>query len=519
MPIDWSRGYTVFNSPFRRIVLGLLLSLLGAVPLQSQSVQAPRPAPVRIEPGLEEAVNWKWWVEPSDEKDWGLQSPGIPRASPTAKPGTADAPTATAITRPDSYEVKRGDALSIIARKFGMTVVELKTVNGLTTDLIKVGQTLKIPTIEELEAMAPAPEEEPTVADEEADPTESPAEKTPVYYNFTRETKTVLLQSFLDRENFSTGPIDGYPGAMFDKAQALYLAAHGDVDRAEPLIDKAVSAIGEPFTRYTLKPEDFRFIAPPKALKGRGKAGVEPPPMSYEGLIAQSYLAYLTPWEFVAERFHCAEKLLRTLNDELEGIPQAGTEFKVPNVIPFEIEKAFETPLQPAADPAKAVTAAIVDLNRLEIFLEGKLVAVFPMSVARPGLRGRGSWVILDATPRPRLVTRAEPKEGAEPEPVSPSPSPSPSESSTPGTDNVPRAKPVAATEQDLAAGPNNPLGIVWINLAKSDSTDPLPYGLHGTSIPGRMNSQESIGGLRLANWDIIRAVRMLPPGTPLQWK
>ena len=73
--------------------------------------------------------------------------------------------------------------------------------------------------------------------------------------------------------------------------------------------------------------------------------------------------------------------------------------------------------------------------------------------------------------------------------------------------------------EQDLAAGPNNPLGIVWINLAKSDSTDPLPYGLHGTSIPGRMNSQESIGGLRLANWDIIRAVRLLPPGTPLQWK
>lgn len=519
----------MFNSFFRRIVLGLLLSPLGAGSLQAQGAQTPqgaptsRPAPVRIEPGLEEAVNWKWWVAPSDEKDWGLRLPGLPQKSPTGEPGTADAPSATVIARPDSYEVKRGDALSIIARKFAMTVAQLKEVNGLTTDLIKIGQTLKIPTIEELEAMAPPPEPEveveveATVADEEAEPTESPAEKTPVYYNFTRETKTVLLQSFLDRENFSTGPIDGYPGAMFDKALELYLSVHDDVDRAAPLIDKAVKAIGEPFTRYRLKPEDFRFIAPPKAVKGRGNAGAAPPPMSYEGLTAQTYLAYLTPWEFVAERFHCAERLLRTLNYELEGIPQAGTEFKVPNVIPFEIEKAFEAPLQPAADPAKTVTAAIVDLKRLEIFREGKLVAVFPMSVARPGLRGRGSWVILDATPRPRLVTRAELKESSKPKPVSPSPSPSPL--STPDTDDAVPPEPAPATEQDLAAGPNNPLGIVWIDLAKSDSTDPLPYGLHGTSIPGRMNSQESIGGLRLANWDIIRAVRLLPPGTPLQWK
>jgi hypothetical protein len=33
------------------------------------------------------------------------------------------------------------------------------------------------------------------------------------------------------------------------------------------------------------------------------------------------------------------------------------------------------------------------------------------------------------------------------------------------------------------------------------------------------MKTQESIGGLRLTNWDIARAVRMLPEGTPLAWK
>ena len=61
-----------------------------------------------------------------------------------------------------------------------------------------------------------------------------------------------------------------------------------------------------------------------------------------------------------------------------------------------------------------------------------------------------------------------------------------------------------------LAAGPNNPTGILWINLAKGSDPKALPYGLHGTSIPGAMTKQESIGGFRLTNWDIARAVRRL---------
>jgi lipoprotein-anchoring transpeptidase ErfK/SrfK len=77
----------------------------------------------------------------------------------------------------------------------------------------------------------------------------------------------------------------------------------------------------------------------------------------------------------------------------------------------------------------------------------------------------------------------------------------------------------VLPSEQYLAAGPRNPVGIFWINLAKSKSTEPLPYGLHGTSIPDQMTTEESIGGFRLTNWDIARAVRLLPAGTPIQWK
>jgi lipoprotein-anchoring transpeptidase ErfK/SrfK len=77
----------------------------------------------------------------------------------------------------------------------------------------------------------------------------------------------------------------------------------------------------------------------------------------------------------------------------------------------------------------------------------------------------------------------------------------------------------VLPAEEYLPAGPNNPAGIIWINLAKSNPPEILPFGLHGTSIPGRMNKLASIGGFRMPNWDIARAVRMLPAGTPLTWQ
>ena len=44
----------------------------------------------------------------------------------------------------DIYIVKKGDTLWDIARKYGMTVNELKELNNLSSNLLKIGQTLKI---------------------------------------------------------------------------------------------------------------------------------------------------------------------------------------------------------------------------------------------------------------------------------------------------------------------------------------------------------------------------------------
>ena len=49
------------------------------------------------------------------------------------------------MSNPATHKVVSGDTLSGLAKKYGTTVNELKSLNGLKSDLIKVGQILKLP--------------------------------------------------------------------------------------------------------------------------------------------------------------------------------------------------------------------------------------------------------------------------------------------------------------------------------------------------------------------------------------
>lgn len=477
----------------------------------SQEIVSAQVAPqqlTRVEPGVENAVKWKWKAVPSPASDWGLPLP----EAPPPLPMQASTP-AIAANDPDSYVVKRGDALILIAKKHGVTVDQLKLANGLTGNLIRVGDVLKIPTPEEIARM-PLPY--PSPASGQA----APAPGVPLPGAFDPEI--LLFQIYLDGQGFSPGPIDGKTGLRFQKLMFLYQNANVEARDIELLRARAQSTVGDLLTTYTLKPEDFRFIAPPKAQKAvpretpkpgaKAKKPAAPPPLApptYEDLTTSTMLAYRSPWEFVAERFHCDETLLKDLNPSIKAMPAAGTEFRVPNVAPFEIEKAFVGAVQPAPDMVNPTTAVIVDLSRLEIYQGDRLVAMFPVVSARPALRGRGTWKILDAIPKPRLATLRESRE-----------KPRATSSFFVGENaTVAPETPVLATEEFLAAGPRNPVGVLWINLAKSDDPEVLPFGLHGTSIPDKMFVQESLGGFRLTNWDIIRAARLLPEGTPLRWQ
>lgn len=78
----------------------------------------------------------------------------IPAASQTAP--TAAAPTMNTSTSSGSvYTVKSGDTLTTIAKRNGTTVKALRAANNLTTDKIRVGQKLTLPTT--APAVAPVP--------------------------------------------------------------------------------------------------------------------------------------------------------------------------------------------------------------------------------------------------------------------------------------------------------------------------------------------------------------------------
>jgi LysM repeat protein len=54
--------------------------------------------------------------------------------------------TATpAIPPTTTYVVKKGDTLYGIATTYGTTVAEIKRINGLTSNSLKIGQKLQVP--------------------------------------------------------------------------------------------------------------------------------------------------------------------------------------------------------------------------------------------------------------------------------------------------------------------------------------------------------------------------------------
>jgi len=67
-----------------------------------------------------------------------------PAPAAPSVPAPTPAPVTTENTAGTTYKVVAGDTLSRIAVKYGTTVAKLKELNGLSSDLIRVGQVLKV---------------------------------------------------------------------------------------------------------------------------------------------------------------------------------------------------------------------------------------------------------------------------------------------------------------------------------------------------------------------------------------
>ncbi|MEJ8852587.1 L,D-transpeptidase [Variovorax rhizosphaerae] len=72
---------------------------------------------------------------------------------------------------------------------------------------------------------------------------------------------------------------------------------------------------------------------------------------------------------------------------------------------------------------------------------------------------------------------------------------------------------PVDAVKVDVAAGPNNPIGNLWMGLSKPH------WGIHGTPAPDRVGHEETNGCIHLTNWDAARLSQLARAGFAVEVK
>jgi len=221
------------------------------------------------------------------------------------------------------------------------------------------------------------------------------------------------------------------------------------------------------YTTYTIKDEDLKQIGDV--------------PSSHADQAQLKWLAYTSFLEFVAERYHSAEAFIQKLNPgkNWEHL-QPGETLKVPNVLPFEVEKFTEgkVPENPTFTSRKVFVDTYEHL--LEVFDQDHLVCVFPITPGSKTLPAPvGTWKILGATIWPWFRY----DEGMLNYGVR--------------TENY----------YNLPPGPNNLVGILWMGLNKPG------IGIHGTNNPETIGRAASHGCIRLANWDAARVKDLVSVG------